>query len=70
MRLSEAADLIRATPGATLRRCVYGNHWRDVLDIDGERIRLPRDAIHRLEMALIIREAGGSCVWTRHWIAV
>lgn len=52
---------LRTTPGARLTRWVFGRRWHDVLLVDGIATRLPRDTIHRLEMALAVREAGGSC---------
>jgi hypothetical protein len=70
MRLPAIIATIEANPGASLHRRVYGCRWRDVLVIDGQAIPLPRDTIHRLEMALVIREDGGSCQWTREWRGV
>jgi hypothetical protein len=70
MTLPDIIATIRDTPGATLHRRVFGHRWRDVLVIDGHATPLPRDTIHRLEMALVIREDGGSCRWTREWVAV
>ena len=61
---------LRATPGATLSRCVFGRRWRDVLIVNGHVTRLPIDTIHKLEMALAVREGGGACKWTRVWVAV
>lgn len=68
--LRRTLDTLRTTPGARLTRWVFGRRWHDVLLVDGIATRLPRDTIHRLEMALAVREAGGSCRWTRYWVAV
>ena len=70
MRLDAVVTALRGTASASLHRRVYGHRWRDVMVLDGLVCPLPRDAIHKLEMALVIREAGGSCVWTRYWVPV
>lgn len=62
-------ETLRTTPGARLTRWVLGRKWRDVLVVDGVATRLPAGTIDRLEMALAVREAGGSCRWTRFWVA-
>lgn len=67
---TDILSTLRTTPSASLHRRVYGHRWRDVLVIDGRATVLRSDTIHRLEMALAIREDGGSCRWTREWVAV
>lgn len=62
-------DTLHATPDARLMRVVFGRKWHDTLMVDGVAHRLPRNTIHRLELALAIREGGGSCQWTRFWVA-
>lgn len=67
--LRRTLDTLHTTPGARLTRWVMGRKWRDVLVVDGVATRLPAGTIDRLEMALAVREAGGSCRWTRFWVA-
>lgn len=68
--LRRTLDTLRTTPGARLTRWVLGRKWRDVLVVNGVATRLPSGTIDRLELALAVREGGGSCRWTRWWVAV
>lgn len=68
-RLRAILHTLETVPGAFLDRRTFGFRWVEVLVIDGQWQRVPRETIHRLEMALAIRPVGD--VWGQPlcWVA-